>query len=290
MNIFGENLKKHRIMLGLSQKEFGQLLELKQTTIANYENGLRFPKGDNLQKIAFLLNVSIDMLIGNKEKGQVVVTSSEMYNNFQEKFAKSLLNWDENNALRLIKDLEKNSISTFDLYEIIITKTLYDVGILWSLGRLSIIQEHFATQVCQKAVAMLSHHFENAESHKQSALCMTINSEEHNLGIQIISDVLKSQGILSYMIGTKIPTNSLITTLIKHNITYLALSVSMKEHLNEMSDLISILRNNIQLKNLYIIAGGHAFDGSNELAIKCGADLYAKDSYDLVEKLKQRNT
>lgn len=63
---FGANLKEERKKQGYSQKSFGKILGTAQTTIANYENGNRFPTGEMLMMIAKTLNVSIDRLMGHQ--------------------------------------------------------------------------------------------------------------------------------------------------------------------------------------------------------------------------------
>jgi len=286
MDSFGQNLKKYRMALGLSQKELGERIGLKQTTIANYENNVRFPKGKNLKNFAFLLNMSIDGLLDGDADSSKLNVDERIYEASQKKFIKALFEWDEFSALEIIKKLEQNSTNVLIIYEKIIKKSMYDIGELWSLGRLSVIQEHYATQVCQKAVTLLSRNFIVNDNHVDSAICMTINPEEHNLGVLIICDTLKSIGINAYFIGSKIPTGQLIEALIQYKIRYLALSLSMKEHYDGLQNLITILRSEKALDPLKIIVGGRAFEDDVESAFSCGGDMYAKDPFDLIEQLR----
>ncbi|WP_444313577.1 helix-turn-helix domain-containing protein [Megamonas funiformis] len=62
--IFTENLKKYREKADLSKAELARLLGLKYNTYNNYEMGTGEPKLDILVKIANILNVSIDDLVG----------------------------------------------------------------------------------------------------------------------------------------------------------------------------------------------------------------------------------
>lgn len=57
------NLKQLRERAGLSQAELGNLVGLKQTTISQYENRTRQPNLDLTQKIADVLEVSLDELV-----------------------------------------------------------------------------------------------------------------------------------------------------------------------------------------------------------------------------------
>lgn len=286
MSSFGENLKAYRKSLGLGQKEMGNLLGLKQSTIANYENGVRFPKKENLNNLASMLNVSIDSLMDEKITSDPYPITESLYDVAQKQFIQALLNWNENKALEIIKNFSEHTVSVFSLHEKIIKKTLYDIGELWSLGRLSVIQEHYATQVCHKAVSMLSHQVDAKVHSNLTAICMTVNPEEHNLGARIISDALNFIGIKSYFIGTKVPTDQLLQALDIYNITYLVLSVSLNAHLDGMANLIQMIRTDGRFTHLTIIVGGRAFIGNEHLALEYGADIYAKDSIEVIDKLK----
>ena len=57
-------LKEIRNIKGLSQKELSEKLNLKQNTISSYESSSIQPSLENLIKIADILDVSVDTLLG----------------------------------------------------------------------------------------------------------------------------------------------------------------------------------------------------------------------------------
>lgn len=56
------NIKKYREKQGLLQKELAEKLNVKRTTITNWENGLTSPRISLLPKIAKILKCKIDDL------------------------------------------------------------------------------------------------------------------------------------------------------------------------------------------------------------------------------------
>lgn len=58
-------LREIRIMKNISQKELGEKLNLADTTISSYERGLCDPSLENLIKMADILDVSVDTLLGH---------------------------------------------------------------------------------------------------------------------------------------------------------------------------------------------------------------------------------
>lgn len=61
---FAERIKKLRVSMGLTQKQFGALINVAQTTLSSYEKGSKTPNIDTLYNIAEKCNVSMDWLCG----------------------------------------------------------------------------------------------------------------------------------------------------------------------------------------------------------------------------------
>ena len=64
----GENIKKYRKALNISQKDLANKLNMPISTLANYENDHREPNIDALNKIASVLGVTINDMVRNEEK------------------------------------------------------------------------------------------------------------------------------------------------------------------------------------------------------------------------------
>ena len=66
---FSERLKDLRKQAGLTQVSVAEKLGISQPAYASWERGVKKPTQDNLVKIAQILNVSVDYLVGiSKEK------------------------------------------------------------------------------------------------------------------------------------------------------------------------------------------------------------------------------
>lgn len=65
---FSERLKNLRKQAHLTQTEVAEKLGISQQAYASWERGIKKPTQDNLVKIAQILNVSIDYLIGTSDE------------------------------------------------------------------------------------------------------------------------------------------------------------------------------------------------------------------------------
>lgn len=63
--MIGKRIKKARKKLGLTQEELANRAQISRSSVANYESGLREPKGTILVNIATALNTTTDFLLGH---------------------------------------------------------------------------------------------------------------------------------------------------------------------------------------------------------------------------------
>ena len=82
---FPDNLKKYRTEKGLSQDELAKKAGMHAVQFSRYERGQSVPSIEVVQKIADVLEVSIDLLVyGNKEqKIEQAVKDAELINLFK---------------------------------------------------------------------------------------------------------------------------------------------------------------------------------------------------------------
>lgn len=63
---FGGHIKEARCFMYVEQSELSERTGIPQSTLSKYENNVRVPSIANLWKIADVLGVSVDMLIGRE--------------------------------------------------------------------------------------------------------------------------------------------------------------------------------------------------------------------------------
>lgn len=98
---FNENLKEARLKSGLSQKDLSENIGVAKSTYSLYESGKREPNVDTIKKIASVLNVSADMLLGIDDEPVTIAAhldgkdfTEEQWNRI-ESFAKFIKQEDE---------------------------------------------------------------------------------------------------------------------------------------------------------------------------------------------------
>lgn len=74
----GERIKQARKNAGLTQKKLGEKLGISYQTVAQWENNLRHPKLETLQKIAGALNISVEDLFGVDRENRTVTSADKL--------------------------------------------------------------------------------------------------------------------------------------------------------------------------------------------------------------------
>ncbi|TGK06548.1 XRE family transcriptional regulator [Leptospira fletcheri] len=83
---FPERLKELRIQKGFSQEELAALVGLHKNHIGRYERGDSQPTADKIRKLADVLSVSGDFLLGNttEDQAKVQIGDRDLLNLFSE--------------------------------------------------------------------------------------------------------------------------------------------------------------------------------------------------------------
>lgn len=276
-NKFAHCLKKLRSKYGYTQKELSNVLGIKQTTISNYEKGLRFPDADKLRQISNLFNVSIDYLLGEERE----VTNNKDYNLFNKeeykKFLNYLLNGYKNEARDLIIRMYKSGVDIDWIYLNVLERSQKDLGLLWELGEVDVWTEHYVSENTLDIMRELKSYQINQEDKHVSLICFTAGPEQHNIGIKMISDLLEIEGYNVIYLGSNLPTLSIIDAIKRNNPKFIAISVTIANNIESAKIIIKSIRNSFKNKSPLIIIGGMAFINIDDVCKETDADYYCKN-------------
>ncbi|MDU5108131.1 cobalamin-dependent protein [Clostridium sp.] len=276
-NRFGEELKKLRNKFGYTQRELSNILGIKQTTISNYEKGLRFPDADKLKQISDLFNVSIDYLLNGEDKKIINKNNYSINKEEYKEFLQYLLNGYKNKARDLILNMYNNGIDIEWIYFNILEVALKEVGVLWEVGEIDVWNEHYISESILDIMREVKSYEKINDNKESSVICLTAGSEQHNIGIKMIADLLEVSGIKVIYLGSNLPTLSIINAIKSENPKYIAISVTISSNIESAKNVIKAIRTSFKNKAPLIIVGGMAFTNINDVCKETDADFYCKD-------------
>ncbi|HEM9634214.1 TPA: helix-turn-helix transcriptional regulator [Streptococcus agalactiae] len=123
----GSRIRELRKNKGLTQKELASLVNMGDTTIANYEKGFRTPKKNTLFRLANALSVTIDDLfppINEKQKNRNEIPTSPLVN----KITKTVVELNTQRKKQVLdyaeRQLDEQKSENIEYFEVIATTRL----------------------------------------------------------------------------------------------------------------------------------------------------------------------
>jgi MerR family transcriptional regulator, light-induced transcriptional regulator len=286
---FSLRLKELRLRRALRQKDLAAALGLAQTTIANYEQKLRFPDEGTLVRIADYFGVSLDHLMGrdNGYAGGLPAGAAEAAAAGSERpvpeAAREFLSAFRAHGTEAARVVLQGAVSRGagmrELYLDVFAPALREVGRLWAVGELSVGEEHAFSEATQR---LMSQHAAIASATSPArptglrCVAVSASGESHLIGVRMVADFLASAGWEVSFPGGNLSIRHLRELLLARPPSLLALSVTLAGNLNAAADLVRALRGETSLAAMRVMAGGQAFAARDGKDV--GADASADDA------------
>jgi MerR family transcriptional regulator, light-induced transcriptional regulator len=293
---FATRLKELRVARGVRQKDLAAALGLAQTTIANYEQKLRFPDEPTLVKIADYFTVSLDHLMGRDNgaarpvaedavRGDSVDAGAEgKLSDLAREYLTVLLANGRKPAWELIREAHAGGTGIRALYIGVFAPSLREVGRRWARGELSVGEEHLFSESTQQVMARLRALEGLAVLAPEAWRCvvLAVGGETHLIGARMVADFLEMAGWEVRFPGDNLSLHHARELLLDRPPNLLAISVTLPRHLNAADDLIRMARAQKGLVEMKILVGGQAFADQPDAWKDMRADALAQNAEDAV--------
>jgi MerR family transcriptional regulator, light-induced transcriptional regulator len=112
-------------------------------------------------------------------------------------------------ATALVRKVVADGAPAGDVYISLITPALHRVGDDWAAGRISVAEEHRATEIAHMIISRLSEHFRRRGPSRGTAVTLTPPDELHALGAAMVADFLRAGGYDVHHLGPNVPLHDL---------------------------------------------------------------------------------
>jgi methanogenic corrinoid protein MtbC1 len=132
------------------------------------------------------------------------------YGELSRAYARALLHGDEIAAERAIREAIDAKLSIGEIDDEIIAPALWLVGELWERGEIGIADEHLATEI---SIRMLALHREAQRvmyaRRRQRVMLAAPGGEQHVVALRMTGDLLREAGYPVVMLGADVPIDAL---------------------------------------------------------------------------------
>jgi MerR family transcriptional regulator, light-induced transcriptional regulator len=203
-------------------------------------------------------------------------------------YVAALMAPDTRAAWRAVEDAIAAGTEPRRIYLDVLGPAMEEVGRLWETARISVAQEHLATQVTQTVLARLAPLLSDAPPlpGARTAVVAGTPGELHAVGGRMVADFLEAAGYDVLLLGPDAPLDELVALVSERRPAVVALSTTLPGNLLAAGRVFAALRR-VDGPPL-LVAGGRAYDGDAARALAAGADVFATDPDDLLRELAAR--
>lgn len=149
---------------------------------------------------------------------------------FREAFLEALLTGDERAAETVAREAMETGLEEAAICEEIITPAMHTVGEMWAGGLITPADEHLATELSLRVLALQREAFRRAgERTSQQVLLAGVEGEQHVVGLAMAANLLRHAGYDVRFLGPDVPVQSLSRIVARRRPHVVALTVTMRD-------------------------------------------------------------
>jgi methanogenic corrinoid protein MtbC1 len=158
-------------------------------------------------------------------------------------FGEALVAGDEVAADIAIREGMDAGLSTSEIDELLIAPAMWRVGELWERGEISVAEEHIATEITTRVIALQREARRVARSRRgRRILLATPEGERHVVALHMVSNLLHDAGYDVVMVGPDVPAAALGASVRLHQADVVCMSSTMPGQSGEVLKSIDAIR------------------------------------------------
>ena len=138
----------------------------------------------------------------------------------------------------------------------LVLPALHHVGRLWEIGRVTVADEHAATEICRYVIYRLFDSVELVKQNGLKGLVACVPGDEHELGAVIVAEGLRLHGWATFLIGRSSPDADILKALTAFRADVAFFSVTMIANLPAAKRLVAAALS--ASPRLGVVLGGRA--------------------------------
>ncbi|WP_135612611.1 dimethylamine corrinoid protein MtbC [Methanococcoides sp. AM1] len=181
----------------------------------------------------------------------------------------------------------RGEVSGSDIIENGLAAGMNEVGVLFERGKLFLPHVMMAADAMSAGVAELEDEMAGSGAGEKLGVIVngTVEGDVHDIGKAIVSTMLQAAGFEVHDIGRDVPLQNFIDKIKETDADMVGLSALMTTTLPGQKEVIELLKENGLRDSVKVMVGGAP--ATDAWAKKCGADCYAENASEAVNKAKE---
>lgn len=187
-------------------------------------------------------------------------------------FVQAILMGRRREALAIAREALQEGHGTMDVYTHVFQDGLYEIGHRWQMGQITVAQEHMATATVQYVIAQIYSELPLAAHSRGRAVVTGVQGEFHQIGANIVADMLEADGWSVRFLGTNMPHNAILAAVSDGEVKLLGISATMLFNLPHVRALVLEVREKLGPRAPRIVVGGGAFRQCDSFCAELGVE------------------
>jgi methanogenic corrinoid protein MtbC1 len=192
------------------------------------------------------------------EKGDTIAAT------LRQEYLKEILAGKRKTALEIIMDAYRGGYPIPGIYMDVFQEALYEVGRLWETNQITVADEHMGTAITQYVMSNLYQHLEIADEQRGKVVMTGVQGELHQVGANMVADVLEADGWDVTFLGTNVPAEGVIQSIRQHGPDLFGISSTMFFNIPKVIQLVETVHKEFG-DSVRIMLGGGAFRALQKL-------------------------
>jgi len=161
----------------------------------------------------------------------------------QREFTDALLRGDEPAAEVVLRDAIEAEVPEGEIDEVVIAPALRAVGDFWEAGELTVAEEHLATEIALRVIALQREAFRVVRRRPGVVVVLAaVEGEQHVVGLRMVGSLLAHAGYDVKQLGASVPVADLGAIVDRHEPVVVGLSATMPATGAMVSETVSAVR------------------------------------------------
>ena len=192
-------------------------------------------------------------------------------------------------AAETVLALAKSGLPLERVVEEVVLSAMKYIGFLWETGRITVADEHAATEICRYVLFRLFDSVETGKTVGLKALAACVPGDEHELGVVIVGEYLRLKGWEVFVVGRSTPLEDILKALTDFRPDVVFLSATLVANLPAARAVVAEVRKT--LPGIGVVLGGPAVVAAADALAQPGVAVagHFAEAASLGAKLATRN-
>jgi methanogenic corrinoid protein MtbC1 len=202
-----------------------------------------------------------------------------------ERLFQALITGDRAAARTLVQETADSGVSAERLSHEVYWPVQEMISSLYRADQLTNLAHHYATRLLRSLVDQAQAQYEQRARRSRKVTMFCGPAEADELSAQLVADLLEADGYEVYFGGGGIANDEILSEIGERRPDILLMFASAPGDAPNIRQLIDTIRGVGACPQMQIVVGGGVFNRAEGLAEEIGADLWARDPKELLNKL-----